>query len=285
MRPAKLTDPAGEETTGSPGEQFSHLTRRLFINAPFERLQQDLLKVFIDNRLQPEIGLEGDCLYENNEEDFLKIARALKKAGLACTIHAPFCDLAPGASDKGVLEATRNKLLRAFDLIEIFEPVAIVCHLGYEANKHSYRQEEWLTNSVETWQEMLIVAEQNQTTINLENTYETGPDQHLEILSRLDSPLVRFCLDVGHVMSFAGNTWQEWLTPLAPWLGQLHLHDNLGDGDHHLAIGDGNFDFSGLFSFLRNHGYRPVITLEPHIEEGLWESLRALENMVLPEPP
>ncbi len=280
-----MTDPAGKETAGSPGAQFSHLTRRLFINAPFERLQQDLLKVFIDNHLQPEIGLEGDCLYENSDKDFLKIARALKKAGLACTIHAPFCDLAPGASDKGILEATRNKLLRAFDLIEIFEPEAIVCHLGYEDNKHSFRQDAWLANSIETWQEMLAVAEINQVTINLENTYETSPDQHLKLLSELDSPLVRFCLDVGHVISFAGNTWQEWLTPLAPWLGQLHLHDNLGDGDHHLAIGKGNFDFAGLFSFLREHNHRPLITLEPHLEEGLWESLGALEGMELPEAP
>ena len=280
-----MTDPSGPGTAVAPELPFSHLTRRLFINAPFERLQQDLLKVFIDNRLQPEIGLEGNCLYENNEKDFLKIARALKKAGLACTVHAPFCDLAPGASDKGILEATRNKLLRAFDLIEIFEPVAIVCHLGYEANKHSYRQDEWLANSIETWQEMLTVAELHQTTINLENTYETSPDQHLEVLSKLDSPLVRFCLDVGHVMSFAGNTWQDWLTPLAPWLGQLHLHDNLGDGDHHLAIGKGDFDFTGLFSFLRNRDHRPLITLEPHLEEGLWESLHALESMELPKPP
>lgn len=264
---------------------FSHLTSRLFINAPYDRLRQGLLKTFLDQRLQPEIGLEGSCLYENSDKDFIQVARAFKKAGLACTIHAPFCDLAPGATDQLILEATRNKLLRAFDLIEIFEPQSIVCHLGYEDNKHSFRREEWLANSVETWQEMLAVAELHRVPITFENTYETSPDQHIDILTRLNSPQARFCLDVGHVMAFAKNTWQEWLAPLSPWLSQLHLHDNQGDRDHHLAIGKGDFDFAGLFRHLRDHDQRPIITLEPHLEESLWESLQALELLELPAPP
>ena len=280
-----MTDLADTQASVSGQLPFSHLTDRLFVNAPFERLRKDLLKVFIDNRLQPEIDLEGNCLYENSDKDFLEIARAFEDAGLACTLHAPFCDLAPGASDPRILEATRNKLLRAFDLIDIFKPRSIVCHLGYEDNKHSFRKDEWLAGSLETWREMLMVAEMNQTMICLENTYETNPDQHLAILSELDSPSVRFCLDVGHVMSFAGNTWQEWLSPLTPWLGQLHLHDNLGGGADHLAIGEGNFDFQGLFDFLREQDHQPLITLEPHIEEGLWKSLQTLEKMKLPEPP
>jgi sugar phosphate isomerase/epimerase len=274
-----LTDISGNEG------RFAQLTSRLFINAPFEHLQKDLLRVFIDNHLQPEIGLEGSCLYENSIHDFKQVAQAFKREGLACTIHAPFCDLAPGATDSGVLQATRNKLGKAFDLIDIFEPVSIVCHLGYEENKHAFRQKEWLANSIETWQKLLTIAESHQVPLAFENTYETSPDQHLKILTMLDSPYARFCLDVGHVMAFAKNTWQDWLTPLSPWLGQLHLHDNFGAGDDHLAIGAGCFDFPGLFSHLREQKQRPIITLEPHQEEGLWDSLQALAHLELPEPP
>ncbi|MEN8134414.1 MAG: sugar phosphate isomerase/epimerase [Thermodesulfobacteriota bacterium] len=273
--------------TKTPGnkEQFAQLTSRLFINAPFERLQKDLLGVFIDNHLQPEIGLEGSCLYENSSKDFKQVAQAFKSEGLACTIHAPFCDLAPGATDSAVLAATRTKLGKAFDLIDIFEPVSIVCHLGYEDNKHTFKQEEWLANSIETWQKLLTIAESHQIPVAFENTYETTPDQHLKILTTLDSPYARFCLDVGHVMAFAKNTWQDWLTPLLPWLSQLHLHDNSGDGDDHLAIGAGGFDFSGLFSHLRQQKKRPIITLEPHQQEDLWDSLQALTGHELPKPP
>lgn len=285
MRQKSLTDKPGNNGASGSELPFARLTSRLFINAPFERLQKDLGRVFIDNRLQPEIGLEGSCLYEKSVKDFKRVARAFRQEHLACTIHAPFCDLAPGATDSGVLKATRTKLRKAFDLIDIFEPASIVCHLGYEDNKHGFRQEEWLSNSLATWQELLSIAESLHTTVTFENTYETNPNQHRSVLTALDSQYARFCLDVGHVMAFAKNRWQDWLPPLTPWLAQLHLHDNSGDGDDHLAIGAGRFDFSGLFSHLRKQNLRPLITLEPHREEGLWQSLQALENFALPEPP
>lgn len=267
-----------------PGLRFAGLTSRLFINAPFERLQTDLFRVFLDNRLHPEIGLEGSCLHDKSLADFRRIARTLKEEGLPCTIHAPFGDLAPGGTDPAVLAATRAKLRKAFELIEVFEPVSIVCHLGYEENKHGFRQEEWLASSLETWQGLLAIAEAHRVPVAFENTYETSPDQHRKLLGALDSPYARFCLDVGHVMAFAKNTWRDWLTPLLPWLIQLHLHDNLGNRDEHLAIGEGDFDFAGLFDFLRRSEQRPIITLEPHREEGLWTSLQALEKFTLPEP-
>lgn len=275
----------GREGRAGAIPHFAALTSRLFINAPFDRLQKDLLRIFLDNRLQPEIGLEGQCLYHSSTNDFKEIARSFKGEGLSCTLHAPFCDLAPGGSDAGVLTATRNKLRKAFELIEIFEPTAIVCHLGYEDNKHGYRQAEWLANSLATWQDLLTMAESAQVPVSFENTYETSPAHHLELLHELGSPYAGFCLDVGHVMAFAKNSWQDWLSPLSPWLKQLHLHDNSGEGDDHLAIGAGKFDFAGLFAHLRNHDLRPVITLEPHREDGLWDSLNALEHFVLPEPP
>jgi sugar phosphate isomerase/epimerase len=68
-------------------------------------------------------------------------------------------------------------------------------------------------------------------------------------------------------------------------LAQLHLHDNAGAGDDHLAIGAGRFDFSGLFRYLRQQRLRPLITLEPHQEEGLWASLQALARLELPDAP
>jgi sugar phosphate isomerase/epimerase len=65
---------------------------------------------------------------------------------------------------------------------------------------------------------------------------------------------------------------------MQPWLGQLHLHDNNGDHDQHLAPGRGMVDFSGLFQYLRLHNLHPLITLEPHSEEDLWQALDYLEE-------
>lgn len=257
---------------------YKHITSRCFINIPFADFSR-YRHLITKHLFQPEIGLEGNVLYDCSSKEFHDAANILKRLNLRCTLHAPFFDLAPGAMDRNVLQATRNKLKKAFELIPVFEPVSIVCHLGYEGNKHGYKKNAWLATAVETWKELLLIAEKYKTPIMLENTYETEPVHHREVLSALDSEFARFCLDVGHVSAFAKNTWQDWLPELDPWLGQLHIHDNQGDTDSHLAPGQGSFDFSGLFSYLREKKINPVITLEPHTETGVWESLEAIDKM------
>lgn len=259
--------------------QFTHITSRCFVNAPFSHLRSGLLELFIKNRIQPEIGLEGDILYDTPKKEFDEVATALRKNNLSCTLHAPFLDLAPGAADRNILKASRDKLAKAFALIPIFTPKSVVCHLNYEENKHRFQKEKWLANSLATWLPLIDLAKPHQTTIMLENTFEASPTPLVTVLSALNSPVARFCFDVGHVQAFAKSTWQNWLPELIPWLGQLHLHDNMGDIDSHLAIGKGTIDFPGLFAFLKQYRLSPIITLEPHEENGLWESLAALDRL------
>jgi sugar phosphate isomerase/epimerase len=261
-------------------KKLSHIIANCFVNLPFDQLSlyDKLIRKF---RIQPEIGLEGEILYTCTKDDFAEKAKFLEHEGLHCTLHAPFGDLSPGASDKHILEATRDKLRRCFELVEIFKPLSVICHLNYEVNKHSYHLDEWFQNSLATWREFLSVAKQHSTTIMFENTYETSPEIHHRILETLKSPQARFCLDTGHLMAFAQNPWQNWLPPLENWLGQLHLHDNRGSRDEHLPIGAGDFDFAGLFAYLKQQKLDPLITLEPRSETDLWESLKALDRLGL----
>ena len=260
---------------------FRHITSRCFVNAPWYDLKERYLDLFLEQKMQPEIGLEGLCLYKESEEDFRKIAKILQDNGISCTLHAPFFDLAPGALDPEILEVSRNKLRKAFRLIEIFQPKSVVCHLNYEANKQGYKKEQWKTAALETWQELSQTAAKQGCTLMLENTYESSPDAHETILTELASENARFCLDVGHLMSFAKTPWQDWLPRLSPWLGQLHLHDNNGENDEHLGLGLGSFDFQALFQFLAANDLHPLVTLEPHSEEDLWQALEYLDRTKL----
>lgn len=258
---------------------FTTPTQRCFVNAPFDKLADGLLDLFVDQGLQPEIGLEGEALYRRSASEFQEVAETLRSNNLHCTLHAPFFDLAAGALDPGILAASRDKLRRAFALIPIFKPQTIVCHLGYEENKHGYKHEQWFCAARQTWQELLTIAETNHTVLALENTYEKKPTEHRHMLETLDSSYAQFCLDVGHLLAFAQSPWQEWLPIMNPWLSHLHLHDNTGEKDSHLGIGLGNFDFTGLFTYLAANSVSPSITIEPHSEEDLLTSLDALRVM------
>jgi sugar phosphate isomerase/epimerase len=258
-------------------QNLAHILAHCFVNVPFAEFgkYESLVSQY---RINPEIGLDGDALYTFSKQDFYDRATFLADKGLRCTLHAPFHDMLPGARDQYVLKAVRDKLRRCFDLIEIFKPRSVVCHLGYLDCVHSYDPDQWLATSLETWRELLVVAAQCSTTIMFENTYENGPGVHKIMLEALDSPFARFCLDVGHLSVFAHVALQDWLTILGPWLGQLHLHDNHGFRDDHLPVGKGDFDFPALFSYLKLKNIMPIITLEPRSESDLWDSLNALDR-------
>ena len=257
---------------------FHTTPERCFINAPIRQLAGELLPFFLKHRFQPEIGLEGDALYTMSAAEFGAIAQSLGEEGLSCTLHAPFFDLAPGALDAKILAASREKLQRAFALIAIFKPQAVICHLGFERNKHGYKLDEWFATVCETFDQLLEVAANTGTTVALENTYETEPSQHLRLLETLHSPLAKICLDVGHLQAFARCPWQDWL-PALPLVGHLHLHDNQGLTDTHQAIGRGLFDFAGFFKALADQQTHPRVTLEPHSIDDLWASLDALATL------
>ncbi len=259
---------------------LAHIISQCFVNIPFAEFNK-YESMVSKHRINPEIGLVGDALYTFSKQNFLDRAKFLKNEGLRCTLHAPFHDMMPGALDKYVLQACRDKLRRCFDLIEIFKPDSVVCHLGYLDCVHSYDLEQWLDNSFETWRELVILAENQNTPVMFENTYEPGPHIHKMLLEALDSPSARFCLDVGHLLAFAQAHWHIWLTTLGQWLGQLHLHDNHGFRDEHLPVGNGYFDFTELFSYLKIKKIKPIITLEPRSESDLWDSLNALDRMGL----
>ena len=266
------------------GGQFAAITAQCFINAPFAQLQQGLLPLFLNHRLRPEIGLEGDCLWSTSREEFQAVADQLREHDLACTLHAPFTDLAPGGTDPRIREITRDKLRRAVALADLFQPRAIVCHLGYDDHKHSYKFSNWLSHSLDTWNELLDLAAGTGTPLMLENTYEATPEIHRILFTELAGRNVGFCLDVGHLTAYAHSTWQAFLDTLLPWLRHLHLHDNKGQRDEHIAVGQGCFPFAELFAFLRQQQLRPLITLEPHSEQDLWQSLQAIAEMKLFSP-
>ncbi len=261
-----------------PKTDYKNITARCFINAPWYDLKNRYLELFLHHGIQPEIGLEGLCLYNESPHEFSRIAVALNEADLSCTLHAPFFDLAPGALDPEILRVSRSKLKKAAKLIQVFKPLSIVCHLGFEENKQGYKRKEWLKIALATWNELEEVAAANGCLLMLENTYETSPDIHETLLSQLNPATSGFCMDTGHLMSFAKTSWKDWLPRLSPWLGQLHLHDNNGASNEHLGLGQGSFDFVELFQFLSASALRPLITLEPHSEKDLWHSLEYLKN-------
>ncbi len=252
---------------------FIKLLEKVQVNVPFLKLKNDYLPLFMEYGMNPEIGIDAEALDSASDKEFRTIAEILKINHRKITLHGPFMDLVPGGLDNMLLKATRKRLERFFEILPVFEPVNVVCHTGYDPCYYREHWKEWLDNSVATWKSHVNRAERFGFKLLLENVYETGPEVHCALFDAIPSDAFGFCLDVGHHHVFGKSPLKKWLETLGEKIMELHLHDNNGEEDTHLAIGKGNVDFAGLFQFINENGLSPTITLEPHKEETLWQSL------------
>jgi len=255
------------------------LISRVQVNIPFPFLGQGYLDLFLERGLNPEIGLDARSLGGYPRRDFVFMARAFQKARRRLTLHAPFQDLLPGALDEIILDASRGRLRQAFRLLPVFQPVSIVCHLGYDAKFYLWERQAWLERSAATWKEFTSLAAAQGVTVMIENVYETDPDLFVQLITLVNAPNLQVCLDVGHLQAFGGGDFDGWLHSLWPFIGQLHLHDNRGDLDAHLALGQGTVPLAMVLQFLAARDRQPLVTLEPHQEGSLEPSLHYLADI------
>jgi sugar phosphate isomerase/epimerase len=256
------------------------MTDKVQVSIPFTMLHDTYLGAFLERRLNPEIGIDARALENHSIGDFGEIAKAMKRQGLSVTLHGPFMDLAPGSPDPAVRSLTRSRLDPMVRLAGLFEAKAVVCHAGYDRRRYGLMQEAWLEKSLEVWSWLGERVQNAGSGLMLENVYEDGPQDFLPLFRGLDPLNVGFCLDTGHAAAFSRTGLDEWVAVLHPYLGQLHLHDNHGDMDEHLALGNGLIDFEGFLRQVRaTKTSAPLVTIEPHREGDLMPSLVHLEKV------
>ena len=66
------------------------------------------------------------------------------------------------------------------------------------------------------------------------------------------------------------------MAQLRPYIVELHLHDNRGSFDDHIAVGDGTFDFEKLFFLLK--GRDLIYTIEGHTPGDVFKSIARLKE-------
>jgi sugar phosphate isomerase/epimerase len=257
---------------------FEEIIQSIQLCIPFKLLKEKYLPLVLENRINPEIGISGEIMDTHSNGQFLQMASLLHKEGLSITLHGPFFDLVPGGMDKKMLQATRERLKEAFDLIPVFEPLSIVCHTGYDRKRYPDVQDQWLDTALETWTPLADALKGTATALVFENVYERTPRMLSRLIEGLNRDCVGFCLDTGHMNVFSETDLERWLETMSPFLKQLHLHDNDGSRDDHLAIGEGQIDFDSLFAHIEKNRLKPIITLEAHQERAIWRSLEALSQ-------
>jgi len=259
---------------------MNRLIKKVQVNIPFTMLWDSHIDLFVKHGLNPEIGIDAIALERFSFSDFKTIADQLHKLNLTITLHAPFSDMSPGSLDPAIRDITRRRFKQVLKLVSLFKPKTVVCHAGYDWKRYGYFRKSWIERSLEIWSWLGLRITNEGGQLMLENVYEHSPEDIRILFENLEEQNVGFCLDTGHQSAFSRSSLDTWLDSLAPYLGQLHLHDNDGKHDDHLALGLGQIDFKRLFASLKAlKETPPTITLEPHEEGAFWPSLEYLEKI------
>ncbi len=240
-----------------------------YVNLPLRYIYNfpEYLDFFVENCIQPELGL--DCLGDEclSMDWLLSIRDRLVDAGLKCTVHLPFLDLKPSSLNPAIRNASIETLRTAFELAKIFSPQRMVMHPSFTSWLEPPLFERAYTYCVEGIR-TLSDSWPDHPPLCLENTHEFTPDAIVRLLKELDRENIGICFDLGHWFSFSkgaeNDDFDLWFDAFAPYIKHLHLHDNHGSKDEHLALGKGSMNWDYIVSRISELAPLPTFTLEPH---------------------
>jgi len=215
-----------------------------------------------------------------------KLRANLAESGLRFSLHVPIHGLELGSPNPRAAAAALAEHLAAIDLAADLGADPVVFHPGglpreYAVLPGSY-QAAW--NRLEFYLDVLVPhAEARGVRLALENKQKKAgrdliltPEEHLRALE--GRPGLGACLDFGHLHTLGGDP-VAYVRALGERLIHVHLHDNHGEGDEHLGLGEGTVPWRVAVAALEEVGYQGALILEVPEPRALEESVEVLSHV------
>lgn len=190
----------------------------------------------------------------------------LGQTGLSLVCHLPTF-VSTADLTEGIRKASQNEMMRSLETAAELGPMKISVHPGLVSGLGTFMKETVVGYALDHLDAMVRRARELGVTLCLENMFPrcgfmTEPEEFPPVLSRFAGLL--FLLDVGHARIGAKGSEKilAFIHLLGNRLGHLHLSDNRGKIDDHLALGDGDIEFRKIVSALEKTGYDGTVTLE-----------------------
>ena len=211
---------------------------------------------------------EGNPL---NGKDYLETAKSLRKAadeaGIICNqTHAPFPLYKP--NDENWNASIMEYIVRSLEITSVLGgKICIV---------HPYNHWSPETNAEKVYLPLLPYCQKYGVKIALENMWSwpassatavpcacSTKENFLQHLSLLDPEWYVACLDIGHAEKIGEYaSAKDLIYALGSRLQSLHVHDNDKKYDLHTYPYNGKIEWEGIFTALREIGYKGDLTFE-----------------------
>ena len=190
-------------------------------------------------------------------------------------LHGPFNELFPCAIDPLARKLAAYRYEQALSLAARYGAGKVVLHGGYSPKL--YYPCWYVDESIVFWKEFLG-KHPGDFQICLENVMEEEPGMLHSIVTQVNDPRLRLCLDVGHVNHYSSVPVPEWMECYGPWLSHPHLHNNDTSADSHSGLNCGSLNMAEIIRRIT-----PAMTATLELIE-IGDSIEWLEGKGLLSP-
>lgn len=191
----------------------------------------------------------GYCLDEIEKTIEQYRERLLKLEYGALSVHGPFLDLNPSSNDTLIRKVTKERFEQAYEAARELKADKIIYHSCFLPRVNFL--EGWTDLMVPFWMDFLEDKDDT-IQIHMENVFDPTYECLREVVEKVNHPAFSLCLDLGHANHASLLPITEWVEELSSIIGHIHIHDNDGITDGHLAVGEGNIPWEEVFATLGN---------------------------------
>ncbi len=198
------------------------------------------------------------------------ISNAVKEMNMRVSqVHAPIYRALGDHEMDEHLDLMTERMFLACEIMQI--PYAVF-HPRFKREgfllKNAFETKKWNIDWFSAWSER---ASESNVSIAIENLFDFWDDPGyctdaytiLDLIEGVNQDNVYACLDTGHAW-IAKNDPSDFARELGSRLKVLHIHDNLGSEDQHVAPFVGTIDWPKFMKTLKEIDYSGVFSLEIH---------------------
>jgi sugar phosphate isomerase/epimerase len=261
------------------------LTQRIHASVLWSLLSGDELDLFRHQQTDPEIAVYGHDIDGLKAGQVEAVATACRERQLKPLVHAPFFDLNLGARDPRVAALTVERVMWSLDAAVVLGSPQVVVHPGYTFLDLSDGLDGWLVRAGDNLKHLAREADQRKLRLVFENIWDKEPATLLALAAKAGDPdNLGFCFDAGHFNLFSEVPMRSWLQALGNRIWEVHLHDNYGETDDHIAVGDGTLKYEPLTEWLHKVTVPITLTLEMPIRTHIIKSMPIIRRWLAPPP-
>ena len=221
-----------------------------------------------------DMGYEGwEIVSEGKQkitpETLPEIKNIINSSNLKITVHGPFSQLDLSSLHEPLWNETIRQIRQCVELSADFTDTVVV-HPGILSPLGREMKDKAWERNVEALKILARHAEEHRVKLCLENMPDMEkllcrtPDELFGMVETVGSDSLGATLDVGHA-----NTTKNIpaFVKEVRRIDHIHIHDNKGTSDEHLAVGEGTVDWTRVFKGLKE--YKGALVVEGRtLEEG-----------------